>query len=266
MPNYHPGAELASRDIVARAIISEMAATASDHVYLDLSPMAGEKVKKRFPTITKTCASYGIDIAREMIPVAPAAHYMMGGVQTNLNGETSVKGLYACGETACQGVHGANRLASNSLLDGLVFGYRIVEHCRARFAGESTPVDTELENSTLSQCVAQAGAEVMERVRDIMWEKVGIIRDGEQLQDALQELERLEPVLSGEACNAGDIEAYNILTVGKLITLAALMRTESRGGHYRKDSVMRDDVNWKKHVVLRRNPGGGICAVEHEVS
>jgi len=266
MLRYHPGAELASRDIVARAIISEMAATDTTHVYLDLSPMAGEKVKKRFPTITKTCAQYGIDVANEMIPVAPAAHYMMGGVQTNLNGETSVRGLYACGEVACQGVHGANRLASNSLLDGLVFGHRIVEYCRPQFASRTEAQTVDFMNSELLPCEREGVLRTKGLIQSMMWDKVGIVREGRHLQEALDEFERLEALLSDAACSVKSMETYNILTVGKLITMAAFMRTESRGGHYRQDYVMKDDVNWKKHVVLRRNPGGGVCAFEYEVS
>ncbi|HWI55041.1 MAG TPA: L-aspartate oxidase, partial [Desulfobacteria bacterium] len=264
MPNYHPGAELASRDIVARSIRSEMAETGSSHVYLDLSPMAGEKVKKRFPTITKTCAQYGIDIANEMIPVAPAAHYMMGGVHTNLNGETSVKRLYACGEVACQGVHGANRLASNSLLDGLVFGHRIIEHCKGNLARQYTK-NRLFTNQEQMPCHSQADA-VRERIKNIMWDKVGIVRDGFHLQEALAELYELEDMMRCEALGAEDIEVLNLLTLSKLITEAAIMRTESRGGHFREDFTLKDDVNWKKHIGLRRNPGGDIYAFELEVS
>lgn len=265
MPRYHPGAELASRDIVARAIISEMAATGSTHVFLDLSPMAGEKVKKRFPTITRTCAQYGLDIANEMIPVAPAAHYMMGGVQTNLNGETSIKGLYACGEVACPGVHGANRLASNSLLDGLVFGHRIIERFKNNVPDRPCPENKSFQNDELLSCQSRAG-EIRETVNNIMWEKVGIVRDGDNLKQALEELNALETVLSYQSCTTEDIEAFNILTVSKLITQAALLRTESRGGHYREDFVLRDDVNWKQHIALEREQGGGICAFELDVS
>jgi len=266
MPKYHPGAELAARDIVARAIFTEMAATKSSHVYLDLSPMAGEKVKKRFPTITSTCAQYGIDVADEMIPVAPAAHYMMGGVQTNLDGETSVKGLYACGEVACQGVHGGNRLASNSLLDGLVFGYRIFKSVRDRFKEMRDPVELELQNDELFPCREGSVREIRQRVQDIMWEKVGIVRSENHLREALAELAQMEAVLLREACTVEDMETYNIFTVAKLITQGALLRTESRGGHYRTDYVMRDDVHWKQHLVLRRNPGGEICAIKYDVS
>lgn len=266
MLRYHPGAELASRDVVARAIISEMAATNSTYVYLDLSPLTGEKVKKRFPTITRSCARYGIDISAEMIPVAPAAHYMMGGVRTNLNGETSVQGLYACGEVACQGVHGANRLASNSLLDGLVFGHRIVERSKAVLVNMRDDGNPEFAHKELLPCKSGIPAKIRGRVQDVMWDNVGIVRDGKPLQEALAEIGQLESALMHEACDIEGIEGCNILTVGKLITQAALMRTESRGGHFRSDFTMRDDVNWKEHIVLRRNPGGGICAVEHEVS
>jgi L-aspartate oxidase len=266
MPRYHPGNELASRDIVARAIISELVATGSTHVYLDLSPMAGEKVKKRFPTITQTCAQYGIEIAKEMIPVAPAAHYMMGGVQTNLNGETSVSGLFACGEVACQGVHGANRLASNSLLDGLVFGYRIVEFTANKAVERGEYKEIYLDNEELLSCNHEALIGVREKVQDIMWDKVGIVREDKQLLEALNDIEHAESMLSNQVCSIDDMEVYNILTVSKLITKAALMRKESRGGHFYQEYVVKDDVNWKKHVVLRRNPGGGICVFEHDVS
>lgn len=265
MPKYHPGAELASRDIVARAMIKEMEATGSDHVYLDLSPMAGEKVKKRFPTITRTCAQYGIDVAVEMIPVAPAAHYMMGGVKTNLYGETSVEGLYACGEVACPGVHGANRLASNSLLDGLVYGYRIVERTKnAVLKGRPIP-----EIAFSSSCLLVENLIPMDlkaRVQDIMWNKIGIIREGQVMQEALDELREMEQHMLFHAASAEDVEAYNILTVAGLIARAALLRKESRGGHYRKEYVMRDDVNWKKHISLIRNQEGETVAAQYELS
>ena len=220
----------------------------------------------RFPTITKTCAQYGIDIASQMIPIAPAAHYMMGGVQTNLNGETSVKGLYACGESACQGVHGANRLASNSLLDGLVYGHRIVEHSKPLFAEKHETQHADFTNSELYPCNHGALLGVKENVQRLMWEKVGIVRKGQDLSEATRELEQMENVLQYEACNPEDVETYNTLTVGRLIAQAALIRTESRGGHFRQDFVQRDDVHWKKHVVFQRNPGGEVRAFEHEFS
>ncbi|MDT3699707.1 MAG: L-aspartate oxidase [Thermincola sp.] len=266
MAKYHPGAELASRDIVARAINSEMAVTGATHVYLDLAPLAGEKVKMRFPTITKTCAQYGIDIASQMIPVAPVAHYMMGGVQTNLNGETGVKGLYACGEAACQGVHGANRLASNSLLDGLVFGHRIVEHSKTLFAEKQERLSADFSYSGLEPCNPGVSEGIKEMVQRVMWEKVGIVRNGKELSEATQELQQMDEILCYAACGPEDIETYNILTAGRLIAQAALIRTESRGGHFRRDFLLRDDVHWKKHVVLHRNPGGEVCAVERDFS
>lgn len=265
MPKYHPGAELASRDIVARAIINEMQITGSDHVYLDLSPMAGEKVKKRFPTITKTCAMYGIDVANEMIPVAPAAHYMMGGIRTNLYGETSVEGLYACGEVACPGVHGANRLASNSLLDGLVYGYRIVEKSIDSVLNDNPLSEQEFENTGLIRRDINY-ADIKDAVREIMWNKVGIMREGSTLQEAVEEIKELQGVLLYQPINPSDAEISNILTVAGLIAQAALLRKESRGGHFRKDYVMRDDVNWKKHICFNRNEEGEIIVTEHELS
>lgn len=266
MPRYHPGAELAARDIVARAIFREMAATGSTYVYLDLSSITGKKVKMRFPTIAKTCAQYGIDIATEMIPVAPAAHYIMGGVQTNLEGETSVKGLYACGEVACQGVHGANRLASNSLLDGLVFGHKIVESSRKRLKDLDGSEEPQFNNNEMLPCSPEKVAGTREKVRRTLWDKVGIVRQDGNLQEALQELAEMHMILQYEPCGVEDMETYNILTVGTLITHAALMRTESRGGHSRTEYSLRDDVHWKKHTVLGRDPGGGINAFKYEVS
>ncbi|MBU7007830.1 L-aspartate oxidase [Phosphitispora fastidiosa] len=269
MPRYHPGAELAARDIVARSIFREMAATGTTHVFLDLSPITGKKVKKRFPTIARTCFQYGIDIAREMIPVAPAAHYMMGGIQTNLDGETSVAGLYACGEAACQGVHGANRLASNSLLDGLVFGHRIVDSSKPKFKEWRGPHGRHFSYNELlapqSDNVSRI-KEVREVIQRLMWENVGIIRDENVLRNALNCLEQMHNIFRFESGCMEEMETYNILVAATLITYAALTRGESRGGHCRVNYGVRDDVNWKKHMVIYRDSGGEISAYKREVT
>lgn len=252
MPRYHPKAELASRDIVARAITSEMLRTGSDNVYLDLSPIDGEKVKKRFPTIAKTCRLYGIDIAKQMIPVAPAAHYMMGGVKTNLKGETNIKGLYACGEVACQGVHGANRLASNSLLDGLVFGARIAEHSTKKLVG-GMPEKPVIVFDRLKSGEVDIDYELLARqIKEVMWDKAGIIRNEAGLKQSLQWFQGSEHVLEQQVKSFSDVSTLNMLILGKLITQAALSRRESRGGHYREDYVETNDEKWKVHITMQR--------------
>ncbi|WP_418791364.1 L-aspartate oxidase [Phosphitispora sp. TUW77] len=266
MSRYHPSGELAARDVVARSIFQEMAVTGSTHVFLDLSPITGKKVKKRFPTIARTCSQYGIDIAKEMIPVAPAAHYMMGGIHTNLNGETSVAGLYSCGESACQGVHGANRLASNSLLDGLVFGFRIVENSKPKFKEWQGPHGLHFNNNELQPPSLHDISRIREVTQNLMWENVGIIREEKGLQKAFGCLIELEDIFKNESRGIEEMETYNILTVATLITYAAINRGESRGGHCRVNYRLRDDVNWKKHMVIYRDSGGGIDAYMREVT
>lgn len=251
MPRYHPSAELASRDIVARSISNEMALTGSTHVYLDLSPLDGEKIKKRFPTISKTCAQYGIDIARQMIPVAPAAHYMMGGVKTNLDGETTVKGLYACGEVACQGVHGANRLASNSLLDGLVFGDRIVRKSRDYVAENTLRKDFHVSSEELLEPLAGDIQDIKNRIQEIMWDKVGLIRTESDMHHAIEWFDNFAYILKHRAADADAMEMMNLYILGKITAKAALVRRESRGGHFRRDYPERDDKQWQRHIVLQ---------------
>lgn len=250
MPRYHPLAELAPRDIVVRAILTEMGITASERVFLDLSHLPAELVRERFPTISKTCAGYGLDITKDPIPVAPAAHYMMGGVKTGLNGETSIHGLYACGEAACLGVHGANRLASNSLLDGLVFGWRIVQwvekygvdyrspRCHFIHKGK-LPADNEIDYDIIRK-----------EIRVLMSQYAGPVRTSQGLLKALGMLEGLSYTTRYEARTLQEIEVRNMLEVGHLVAEAALMRTESRGGHYRLDFPQPLE-RWQKHIILR---------------
>lgn len=239
MADYHPRGELAPRDVVSRAIISEMVKTASSFVYLDLTHLDGKFVKKRFPAIYKTCLKYDFDITKQMVPVSPAAHYMMGGVKTDLDGATSIKGLFAAGEVACTGVHGANRLASNSLLEGLVFGAR---------AGESA-ARTAVETSTLEEASRSVAAahdgfplgsiaqydEVRSMLRKIMWEKAGIIRCGISLMEALESMGRWEWILERNFMTRRELELKNMLQVAFLITQSAIERPCSIGAHYRSD-------------------------------
>jgi L-aspartate oxidase len=251
MGKYHSLLELAPRDIVSRAILNEMLLTGSEYVFLDMSIIDG--VKDRFPNIYRTCQFYGIDLEKDMVPVSPAAHYTMGGIKTNTYGETGVNGLYACGEAACTGVHGANRLASNSLLEGIVFGQRIVNRAeeimyrrqvRAEELYQSFEpgwVYTPL-NSTISP------TEVRRRLQAVMWDRVGIIRDEDGLKMANQEIEYLYNHLAREDDPLAYIEMVNMLTVAHVVVQAALWRRESRGGHCRSDYPQRDDVRWIKHT------------------
>lgn len=250
MPQYHGMAELAPRDIVSRAILSEMAKTGTESVYLDLTHLHPDKIKERFPTITLTCSKYGLDITRELIPVAPAAHYMMGGVKTDLWGETSVARLFCCGEASCLAVHGANRLASNSLLDGLVSGGRIVQ--RAAYVLESYPKDNpHFYCERLLPTAKIDYIDLRKRLQHIMGEKVGPLRTALRLAEALAFFENWTYIKNHEAKETFQMEIHNMLEVGELITESAMMRTESRGGHFRLDYPETSE-RWKKHIILRR--------------
>jgi L-aspartate oxidase len=259
MEDYHPMAELAPRDIVSRAIISEMVKTRSDYVYLDLTHLGKEYLKKRFPRIYSTCLQYNIDITKELVPVSPAAHYIMGGVKTDTGGATNIKGLYATGEVACTGVHGANRLASNSLLEGLVFG------ARAGKAALDTPVSKEqLELSnreinhpsslTIHHSSISDYEEIRHELRKVMWERVGIIRCGESLSHAKERLAGWSYIQEETPLTRRELELKNMLVVAQLITEAALLREGSVGAHYRSDYPERGD-GWQKHISWRTKEG-----------
>ncbi len=244
----YPDAELEPRDVVARAILQEMLHEESDHVWLDLRHLDADLVRGRFPTIAATCAEYGIDITRDLIPVAPAAHYFMGGVAVDLDARTTVPGLWAIGEVACTGVHGANRLASNSLLEGVVFGFRAAESItadlaapardwphQAPFVGEYLPV--RAHDLTLADPVLRPD------IQTIMWERVGLYRDAGSLQRgeaALQELADQSAYIGDDTRAA--IETANMLVAAQLITASALARRESRGAHARRDFPMPDPL------------------------
>ncbi len=250
MEDYHPMAELAPRDVVSRAIISEMVKTGSDHVYLDLRHMGREFVKNRFPRIYSTCLLYGVDITADLVPVSPAAHYIMGGVKTNLQGETNIKGLYAAGEVACTGVHGANRLASNSLLEGLVFGARA-----GRAALTSTVVPKQSAASgggadTIGECEA-----IRLQLRTLMWEKAGIIRCGESLGEARQGIRRWQRISRQTFLTRPELELKNMILLSALIVEAALHRKGSVGAHYRTDFKERGE-EWQRHDAWDRERFG----------
>ena len=243
MKRYHPDAELASRDVVSRSIISEMAASGTDHVYLDLRHMDSGFIKSRFPRIYSTCLQYSLDITVNMIPVSPAAHYIMGGVRTDRNGCTSVRGLYAAGEVACTGVHGANRLASNSLLEGLVYGYRAGRAAarqtwpasRKHGTAETGKSLTAIFSTKRSDSPIPHSDSIRESLRNTMWKHVGIIRSERSLKEALERLSEWEFIRYMDFASRSDNELKNMLTVAFIITEAALRRKESVGAHFRSD-------------------------------
>lgn len=254
MPNYHSMAELAPRDVVSRAIFQEIQRTDFSHVFLDISYKEPEFVKNRFPTIYKTCMKYGIDITKDKIPVAPAEHYCMGGIQTDVHGRTNIEGFYACGEAACNGIHGANRLASNSLLEGLVFGKRIALEASRRVLNKQEKKFKSLpvikHECACTETLKDAGALKLS-LRKLMTRNVGIIRDEKKLQEALQRIHEMQDQIKGKAYT--DIEQWelaNMLTLSELVVKSALMRKESRGAHYRTDYPQTDDINWKKNTVI----------------
>src|SRR5580692_1091000 len=251
MPKYHPMGELAPRDVVARAILHELEVSQvkDPFVYLDLTHLDPDHVKKRFPRIYATCMEFNIDITADMIPIRPAAHYAMGGVRTDLVGRCSLPGLYAAGEAAATGVHGANRLASNSLLEGLVFGARAgktmldeLRHppastAKSRRAVSNGPVDTATD-------------EVIREVQDLMWRDVGIVRTGTGLKAAIEHLSRLAPRVAHPQTRRAH-EAQNLHALGLLVARSALAREESRGAHYRTDFPVHNDAKFLKHSIAK---------------
>jgi L-aspartate oxidase len=265
MPSYDARAELAPRDVVARAIVSEMSRTGADRVLLDITALAPERTAARFPQIMRYCARYGLDITKDRIPVSPAAHYMMGGVRTNVWGETNVRNLYAVGETACTGVHGANRLASNSLLETVVFAKRVIERSLDPDRGPTQPATDALRlpdrlGETPPKPMAAgweqdaALAEVglgLSNLQSLMWDNVSIVRDGAGLAGTATTLSMWQR--SARLANdRPSHELANLLTTGRLVTEAALVREESRGAHYRTDFPETLE-SWRRNLVFRKD-------------
>jgi L-aspartate oxidase len=255
MAKYHELAELAPRDVVARAIAHELEVCPLKDpvVFLDLTHLRADRVKARFPRIYATCMEYNVDITEELIPIRPAAHYAMGGVRTDLDGRTSLPGLYAAGEVAATGVHGANRLASNSLLEGLVFGARAAQAMAAECAPSSTSKNHHPNGKTTKgedKVVASPEAEkFIAEVQKIMWQNIGIVREGKKLRETVPLLESMSadlPAANSRRC----YEAKNILDTAILISRSALARLESRGAHYRMDYPFHDDQKFLKHSVV----------------
>ncbi len=261
MLRYHEGAELAPRDVVSRAMVMEMHRCQSEFIYLDLTSLDPEHVKKRFPRIYSTCLEYNLDITTDLMPVRPAAHYAMGGVATDLHGATDLEGLYAAGEVAATGVHGANRLASNSLLEGLVFGacaaQAMIERGRANATPERAATKTP-EMTPLSQSMPSHGGSILQsdkllcEVRSIMWDKVGVIRRGKELREAVKRLQAISLAPTGVS-DRRYYEAQNILEVARLIARSALAREESRGAHYRTDFPLKHDSAPPQHSFVSKH-------------
>ncbi|MFD6876108.1 MULTISPECIES: L-aspartate oxidase [unclassified Streptomyces] len=253
MTGQHELAELAPRDIVAKGIMRRMQEQGVQHMYLDARHFGAEMWEQRFPTILAACRSHGIDPVTEPIPVAPAAHYASGGVRTDLQGRTTVPGLYACGEVACTGVHGANRLASNSLLEGLVFAERIADDIVARAASGGRPETPAPTTGPLQP------AEARHEVQRIMTDGAGVLRSAASLAGAAEALETLYARALGELESHGKTavpgvetwEATNLLCVARVLVAAAQRRAETRGCHWREDHPDRDDADWRRHLVVR---------------
>jgi L-aspartate oxidase len=253
MPEYHDLGELAPRDIVARAIFAEIHKENGSHVFLDLSQIQPAAIKARFPNIYETCLRYGLDITTQPIPVAPAAHYMMGGVVTDLWGRTNVPGLYAAGEVASTGVHGANRLASNSLLEGLVFGGRIVDYLQRQELTEPQDITDNVKIHyppfyTTGQDLEER-YQFLHHLTDVY---LGITRDESGLEQALNSIHSLPEPSAGFELNPAYFELQNMFLLASLMFQAALTRKESRGGHFRSD-YSSPNTAWRKHIQFKQN-------------
>jgi L-aspartate oxidase len=253
MSRYHPQGDLATRDVVSRSILTECRNSGSATAFLDATVIEHTLVERRFPHIFETCLSFGLDIRKELIPIYPAAHYMMGGVLTDSEGRTTLPGLFAAGETASNGVHGANRLASNSLLEGLVFGARA-----GRSMAEGGPPFTPRQDQPLTTAPWPGGSgdgdgsDLRARIQQMANQQVGVIRCGEQLKQALEELQQIP---FGKGGVREDQETRHLLGNLRLIAGMALLREESRGAHFRSDHPARDDQRWRCRLTARRDAG-----------
>ena len=263
MKRYHEAQEIAPRDVVVRGIMTEMQRTNSPHVYLDMTGKSKEFFEKRFPRIYTTCLSYGLDLSSDLAPVSPAAHFVMGGIKTDLWGRTSLPGLYAAGESAATGVHGANRLASNSLLEGLVFGARTgtammkdvptgKKHL-AHLPGALAPTSWESPEKCPDKAKANSQANPLRgQIRDLLWKQAGILRNGKDLKAALEMLSSAQ-IPEAPKDTRCQHELHNLRLLGSLVCRSALAREESRGSHYRSDFPYRDDETFLKHSLIAKN-------------
>ena len=253
MADYHPDGDLAPRDIVARSILNEIKKTGSDKVFLDVTHLPAHTITARFPHIYRFCLDHGLDITRNQIPVAPAAHYMIGGVRTNIWGETNISGLFATGEVACTGVHGSNRLASNSLLEAIVFSKRIIEQ-----AGNKNKLIRLVSNKEKTKTYSLEERPLKKRtpvasltgLQQLLWDNVGIIRNKEGLARA-SDLLAVWQQASSPPTDHTAYELHNLILTGRLMTEAAYIREESRGAHFRTD-FPKSSPRWQKHIIWRK--------------
>ena len=265
MGKYHEMEELAPCDIVSRAIFDEMELTGSPCVYLDITHLPSDFIRSHFSGIYQFCHQFGIDITTDVIPVRSSAHFMIGGACTNLNAETTLRGLYACGEVACTGVHGASWAGNNPLLESIVFGARAgsaaIEYAQTIRPDNSANLRISSDDGFALPQIASQNSEIegaKDLVREMMWQYVGLVRHGDDLAaipDGLREID-----LNCDWYSTEGFEFQNMRDVAALMTEAAILRTESRGTHYREDFPEQDDVKWKKHIVLQRGTAAQIVA------
>ena len=256
MQKYHKLGELAPRDVVSRAIFKEMSISGTKNVFLDITFQSKEHLEERFPNIYKTCFDYGIDMSKDYIPVAPAEHYCMGGIRTDIDGQTNIKGLFACGEVACTGIHGANRLASNSLLEGLVFGRKIARKIELE-GKKSYLADINCETTYITNNENEMTLKNMKQeIQDAMTKYVGIIRNEDGLIKASNTIRDIRNRFSSlTGFSLVKLEVANMLTVSRLVIESAIERKESRGAHFRSDYDETDDINWKRNIIKILNGG-----------
>lgn len=255
MPDYHPMAELAPRDVVSRSIVREMQSTEYTHVYLDVRHIPKKRLKARFPKIWSICVSFHMDISKETIPVRPSAHYMIGGVKVDEKGRTDIECLYACGETASTGLHGANRLGSNSLLECLIYGDKvgneIADSLRRNRGKASTYPLLKVKVEAKKQRGLNLG-DIRYALKSLMWRDVGLERKEQHLKEAVEEIGHWsEYVMDKEFHSPYGWELQNMLLLSRLITDSARRRKETRGVHYRSDFPDRNDKDWKRHTDVR---------------
>ena len=261
MKDYHEMAELAPRDVVSRAIVEQIRKTHYTHVYLDVRHLPNVQFRERFPQLARLVDQFEIDAAKDLIPIHPAAHYMIGGVDVDMDGRTSLPGLYAVGEASCTGLHGANRLGSNSLLEGLAFGARAGIDAGRGVREEKVAFPQTLEHRIPPSTKTELDiADVKSSLRSVMWRNVGIERSGDRLAETREIVafwsryvmdKVFDPESLGDAATSG-WELQNMLTACALISAAAYTRTESRGAHHRLDYPARDDAHWRLHLLWRR--------------
>ncbi|MFA5645008.1 MAG: L-aspartate oxidase [Candidatus Ratteibacteria bacterium] len=252
MEQIHPRKDLAPRDIVSRAMVTRMKETGTNTIFLDVRHLHKIFLKERFPLIYRTCLDYGIDIASDPIPVRPAAHYCMGGIRTDINGRSSLENLYACGEAACTGVHGANRLASNSLLESLVFGARTAKTiCRHIDTIKKEDIECAFSFQKGKKRILIDTEDLRRSIKSLLWKNVGIERSAEGLAEAERRLSIWQKYAFSKAFDSiAGWEIQNMLLLGRVMTFLAYRRTESRGAHFRCDYPDRDDIAWKMHQTI----------------